>query len=84
MTKVDQPFLISLYGTLDESENIAFTLWVATKNLGAAYSSLNQLKAPAEVSTQGISSSYRSPSYKVPESVIVIDQVDASFIRWKN
>ncbi|NXD73042.1 LIPL lipase, partial [Eolophus roseicapillus] len=26
MTKTNQPFLISLYGTLDESENIAFTL----------------------------------------------------------
>lgn len=25
-TKTNQPFLISLYGTLDESENIAFTL----------------------------------------------------------
>lgn len=26
MTKTNQPFLISLYGTLDQSENIAFTL----------------------------------------------------------
>lgn len=26
MTKTNQPFLISLYGTLDESENIGFTL----------------------------------------------------------
>lgn len=26
MTKTNQPFLISFYGTLDESENIAFTL----------------------------------------------------------
>lgn len=31
-TKTNQPFLISLYGTLDESENIAFTLPEVSSN----------------------------------------------------
>nr|XP_030113760.2 lipoprotein lipase isoform X2 [Taeniopygia guttata] len=32
MTKTNQPFLISLYGTLDESENIGFTLPEVSSN----------------------------------------------------